>query len=532
MPPAGPKTFLPQFDGHVPSLGYFAAEWIEAHCCHGPGDVAGEPAQVTDEVLDFLIAAYLLDPVTGARQVDEAVLSRSKGWAKSEVAGWIGTFEAFGECRFDGWDAHGQPVGRRIRSPLLKCLATEESQAGNTFENIAFIASEWGPDVHPELFAGVGGVRQYQSATSLYLPSGGEVRAATAGAASKDGGKETWACADETHLYVLRELRSMYATVRRNLGKRKLAEPWLMQTTTMFRAGEQSIAEQTLTAWRKGTLPTSTLVDHRQAKGRIDIEDHDHTLSQLAQVYGDAADWMDLERIYRLMLDPTVCPDVGTAARYFLNREHSHADVFVPADVVERQAVAEVVNPGEHICLGFDGSLSDDSTVLIGSRMSDGFVFPLGIWGKPDGPQGYGWEVPRDDVAAVVSEVFDRYDVVRMYCDPHEWRSDIGVWSAAHPERVFEWPTSRYVAMDAALDRLRVDLVNGVLWHSGDTTMAVHFVNAVDARRGRLRLVKKPSHERKIDSVIGAALAYEARADALADGWKPMTTRRLPRRLR
>jgi phage terminase large subunit-like protein len=98
---------------------------------------------------------------------------------------------------------------------------------------------------------------------------------------------------------------------------------------------------------------------------------------------------------------------------------------------------------------------------------------------------------------------------------------------------VFEWPTSRYVAMDAALDRLRVDLVNGVLWHSGDRAMMTHLTNAVIAWRGRLRLVKKPTHDRKIDSVIGAALAYEARADALADGWKPTTAaRRLPRRLR
>jgi hypothetical protein len=62
---------------------------------------------------------------------------------------------------------------------------------------------------------------QYQSATALYLPHGGEIRACTSGSASKDGGKETWVCADETHLYVLRELKSMYGTVSRNLGKRK-----------------------------------------------------------------------------------------------------------------------------------------------------------------------------------------------------------------------------------------------------------------------------------------------------------------------
>jgi len=89
------------------------------------------------------------------------------------------------------------------------------------------------------------------------------------GQCQQDGGKETWVCADETHLYVLGELKGMYSTVFRNLGKRKIAQPWGLQTTTMYRLGEQSTAEETLTAWRKGELGTRVLVDHREAKGKV-----------------------------------------------------------------------------------------------------------------------------------------------------------------------------------------------------------------------------------------------------------------------
>lgn len=523
--PAAPKRFIPQFEGHIPSLGYLVADQIEAFCCHGPGDVAGDPVVLDDEMLAFIVEAYLIDPVTGRRVHDEALLSRPKGRAKSEIAGFLGIIEGFGECRFDGWDAYGQPVARPIRTPLLKCLATEEEQAGNTFENIAFIAAEWGPDVHPDIFGAVKGVRQYQAARTIWIPGGGEIRACTSGAASKDGGKETFVVADETHLYVTRETRSMYATVRRNLGKRKIAEPWLLQTSTMFAAGENSIAEQTIVPWRKGVHEPSTLVDHREAKGRIDINDKAHTLKQLREVYGPAAEWMDLDGIYRKMRDPKVCPDVATAARYFLNREYASSDTFLASDVVDRQARTEVVAEGEPITLGFDGSLNDDSTVLVGCRMSDGFLFPIEIWEKPEGPAGRGWEVPRGDVEAVLDEAFGRYEVVRLYADPHEWRSDIGNWSTAHPERVFEWPTSHYVAMDAALDRISTDLVNGVVWHSGDKRMVVHFKNAAVAKRGRLRLVQKPTEDRKIDALVGATLAYEARADALSDGWAPKKRR-------
>jgi phage terminase large subunit-like protein len=441
----------------------------------------------------------------------------------------LGVAEAFGPVRFDGWDADGQPVGRPVTSPFLKCLATEESQAGNTFENIAFIVSDWGQDVHPEIYGGATGVRQYQSATAIYLPHGGEIRACTSGSASKDGGKETWVCADESHLYVLRELKAMYGTVRRNLGKRKIAEPWLLQTSTAYRPGEQSIFEETLTAWRKGELAKTVLVDHREAKGRIDLDDEAHTLAQLRQVYGAAAEWMDLDRIYREMRDPRSCPDVETAARYYLNRPMSGQDAWIAKDVHERQTRADVIEPGEHIALGFDGSLNDDTTVLRGCRMSDGFLFRIGAWPKPDGPAGMGWAVPRLEVLAAIREAFDRYDVVRGYFDPHEWRSDVELLAEEFgEERVIPWATSRHVAMAAALDRLHTGLTVGEVWHDDDPLAHEHYGNAYVHRRGQARLIRKeyPNSPRKIDSVVGDALALEARADALADGWGQQQTYR------
>jgi phage terminase large subunit-like protein len=523
MPWAGPL-----FDGHVCSLGYEVADWIEAFCCHGPGDVQGDPVELDDEWLAFLVAAYRLDPTTGRRIVERAMLSRPKGRAKSELAGLITTAEALAPVRFDGWNADGQPVGRQVRSPLIKCLATEESQAGNTFENVAFLCGEWGKDNHPDVYGGITGARAYQSASALYLPRGGEIRACTSGSASKDGGKETFAVADETHLYVLRELKAMYGTLNRNLGKRKIAQPWMLQTTTAYRPGEQSIAEDTLTRWRKGELDEHVLVDHRQAKGRIDLDDREHTLAQLRDVYGPAAGWHDMERKYRDMRDPTVCVDDAEAARYYLNRAESGKNAWIAKDVVERQARAEVLAPGTAIALGFDGSINDDSTVLVGSRMEDGFFFPVGIWEKPPGPEGAWWEVPRGEVLDAIREAFARYEVTRAYCDPHEWRTDIAELGAElGVKKVISWETRRDVQMGAALDRLHTDLVNGELWHSGDPRVIDHFGNAYVRMKGGHRLVRKEHDQspRKIDSVVGAALAGEARADALAAGEWPTKKR-------
>jgi len=523
----------PLFDGHVCSVGYEVIDSIEAFMCHGEGDIQGHPAQVDQEMADHIIECYRIDPKSGRRVRTEAVLSRPKGRAKSEVAGWIATAEAFLPVRFDGWNADGQPVARPVVSPLIKCLATEEGQAGNTFKTIAFIAGEWGQDNHPDIYGGASGVRQYQSASAIYLPDGGDIRRSTAGAASKDGGLESHVVADETHLYVLAEQKSMYSTVARNMGKRFDADPWLHQTSTAYRPGEMSVFEETLTMWRKDELGDAVYVNHREAKGKIDIDDDERTLAQLHYVYGAAAERIDLHRKLRDMRDPRICADHETAARYFLNRPLSSKNAWIPKHIHERQTRDEVVEPGTAIAVGFDGSLNDDSTVLRGCRMSDGFLFRLGVWERPSGHEGIGWEVPRNEVLDRIREVYADFVVARGYFDPHEWRSDVETLSdELGDERVVPWATSRFVAMGDALDRLNTGLRVGETWHDADPVAAEHYGNAYVYMKSGRRLVRKetPNSSRKIDTVVGDALALEARADALVAGWSTRKTAK-PRRM-
>jgi phage terminase large subunit-like protein len=154
----------------------------------------------------------------------------------------------------------------------------------------------------------------------------------------------------------------------------------------------------------------------------------------------------------------------------------------------------------------------------------------VGIWAKPSGPEGNWWEVPRTDVLAAIREAFARYSVTRLYADPHEWRSDIDTLAEElGTERVISWETRRDVQMAAALDRLNTDLKTGELWHSGDPVLIEHFGNAYVRMKGAHRLVRKEHDKspRKIDSVVGAALAGEARADVIAAGlWPKKTVRR------
>jgi hypothetical protein len=61
---------------------------------------------------------------------------------------------------------------------------------------------------------------------------------------------------------------------------------------------------------------------------------------------------------------------------------------------------------------------SDDSTALVGCRLSDGHVVTLGIWAKPQGARGVGWIVPRTEVDERVRHVLDVWDVKALVGGP------------------------------------------------------------------------------------------------------------------
>ena len=104
----------------------------------------------------------------------------------------------------------------------------------------------------------------------------------------------------------------------------------------------------------------------------------------------------------------------------------SGSDAWIAKDVHERQTAGRRRRDGRgRSALGFDGSLNDDTTVLRGCRMSDGFLFKIGAGPSLTAPAGDRLGGSSLEVLAAIREAFGRYDVVRMYADPHEWRSDI-----------------------------------------------------------------------------------------------------------
>lgn len=557
------QVWSPEHDRNR-SLGWLALAWLEHFAVHGPGDVEGRPLDpshpdslpMDDEFVGLLVDAYCID-TAGRRLYDSAFLSRAKGRAKSEFAGLIVLWEAFGACRFGGWAKGGEvyefrdfrytyqpgePMGRAITYPFIRCLATEEGQSGNTYDNVYYNLVN-GPlsEGLPSNCAGL---------TRVFIPGGGEIVPSTASNAAKDGGKESFCVFDETHLYVKPELVRMYRTVRRNMGKRRAASPWSLETSTMYLPGEDSAAEETHKLAKRileGKVKRPRLLfDHRQAPDDVDLADEQALIAALREAYGPFADVMDLRRILDEIHDPRNPP--GDSRRYFLNCPTSAIDAYIASPAwAACQDSERALEPGDAITLGFDGSRGKkargkpDATGLVATRISDGHQQVLGHWECDEGPGMEEWEPPITEIDQTVRAAFDTYVVGAFYADPPGWREYVGTWerdlsskllkspqgkqAKVKPDHPFEWWMTgfRSVLVQRAVEAYEDAINNGEMTHGGNPHFTAHVLNARRRlRSGHLTLSKEHDYSsRKIDLCVCGVLSWQARLDCLALGVKP-----------
>lgn len=539
---------------------WIAVWWIETFTVHGPGAVQGEPTELFDEYAEFVVDCYALDG-TGKRLYDNAFFSRPKGCDKSGLAAKIALFEALGPCRFAGWAKggeqyhylgqtytyrKGEPMGKNVKVPYVRIMATEEGQTGNVYDVIHYNLSDDAAPLHAMIAYGID-----VGKTRVILPDGGEITPSTSGAASKDGGKETFTVFDESHLYIQPQLKQMYSTVTRNALKRKLEGAWYIETTTMYAPGQESVAEETYffaeqILQSKARRPR-LFFDHRWGVCE-NLADEDVLRAALIDAYGDAMHWMDVESLIDGIFDPRSAE--VDSRRYFLNAPTEGLNAWVTVGLLDKvQGKARDVGfqpprpnrdglEREKITLGFDGSKNDDATALIACRVSDRHLFPLMIAEVPDGRDSENWSVDREAFDAAVSDAFRDYDVVGFYADPPHWQDYVDKWAREYEDKLkvhasgrhaVEWWTNRHTMMALALERLHTAMA------IGDMSMATHlgipedeqpimhvfrrhFLNARVWIRPAGKVIGKDRRGSsfKMDAAVAATLAFEACADYLA----------------
>lgn len=175
---------------------------------------------------------------------------------------------------------------------------------------------------------------------------------------------------------------------------------------------------------------------------------------------------------------------------------------------------ARAVTKEEPIVLGFDGAWTMDSAALVGCTVSGGLhVFEIDSWERPIGDLH--WRVDAATVDAAVEAAFDRYNVVELAVDPHEWREQIQRWARKYGvRRVTEWPTNSLDRIVPAWKEFYTTVVERRMTHDGSPGLARHVGNAVLKidQRGARPTKEYGTSGRKIDRLMAALIARDRAA--------------------
>lgn len=551
MPRRAPDT-----SSGPPTLGYQVLDWMAEFLIVPDGPLAGEPLILTREQAQFVLNFYALDQkwrgpairgasLSNGRLTRRAVLSRPKGWGKSPLMAALCLAEALADVVLDGWDADGQPVGRSWASlgfkPKVQIVAVSEDQTANT----------WDPLLDMARNGSVAEEYRLEALETFVNTPDGRIEFATSAATSREGFRPVFAAMDQTESWkVSNSGVRLAATIRRNLAK---VQGSSIETPNAYTPGEGSVAEMSHKAWQQqqqGRLkgqPGGILFDHREAPAATDMSERESMLTGLAFAYGDSADvhggWVTLERILQDAWDPDTAPQDARA--FYLNQlTHAEDSWLSQPEVNGRVDLEKVITDSDVVTLGFDGSRSrrrgiTDATALIGTRVSDGHQFEIGVWEQPDGPAGQDWRVPEIEVDAAVRMCFDRWTVVGFFADPAKWESYIAKWEAdfgaqvqvkASRDHPIEWwmTGGRSALIVRMLEQYHSAFIDGELTFDGAFTFTRHLLNARrrTSRSGMQIAKEHPDSPNKIDAAVAGALSWKARLAAIAAGaTEPTKTR-------
>jgi phage terminase large subunit-like protein len=341
----------------------------------------------------------------------------------------------------------------------------------------------------------------------------GRIRVLAADVDTADGVIPTLALVDELHRH---KSAGLYGVFRDGLGPRR------GQMVTISTAGDheasalgqmRSAAHRLPGLEREGRHLFVRAADGSFALHEWALEESDDVDEMAVVKLANPASWQTVEALARRHDSPSMLP--WQWARFACGLWTGAEAWWVRAADWHAVACEGRLERGDRIALGFDGSRRGDATGIVGCRLEDGLLVPLGVWEAPKGVRD--WEIPTSEVDAGIANAMEHFRVVCGYFDPPLWQSEIDGWAREYGEQaVMRYHTNRSKFM-AACERFRTDVLAGLVRHNGDERLTRHVLNAqVREARGGYWL-DKPSSPDKIDLAVAAVLAYEARCDALVE---------------
>jgi phage terminase large subunit-like protein len=196
-----------------------------------------------------------------------------------------------------------------------------------------------------------------------------------------------------------------------------------------------------------------------------------------------------------------------------LNQWVSSQMSWLPSGVWESLAEPQPLDVDAEYILGFDGSFSGDTTVIVGCTIptedKPAHIFLVKAWEKPVEADD-SWRVDIQDAEFEIAKFCAAYKVREVACDPFRWQRSMEVLQDQGIP-IVEYPSTSARRMVASCARFYDAVTEGRLSHDGDPLVARHFTNAV-IKIDNLgpRIVKENRNSnRRIDAAVAAVIAYD-----------------------
>lgn len=522
-------------------MGYFLADWLANHAVVPDGDMSGEMFEPTIDHKIFLANHYIVRPDAQRGELSSAFHYRRSAWVAAQkigkspgIAGHA-LIEFVGPSQFDGFAAGGEtyrcadhrcpcgweydfmpgePMGRPRATPRIQLAAVVEDQVENT----------WGALVPMIDFGPLANVIPKTGEEFIRHPNGNRdslIEIVTSKADSKLGARISAAFPDETGLYTdSNKMRKFNRTLLRGLGG--------MGGRMVESSNPPDPAES---SWlQKDTMEAGlddVYVHHFPPPKHLDFEKPGERM-QIFRYNYQFSPWVDLRDIEKTAKD-LMREYPAEAERFYGNRIVAGSAHWIKQTVWDLRAAEPrvQVKPRTKICLGFDGSETNDWTGFRAETLDFHQFTPTyhngtraTIWD----PRKWDGRIPRLEVDAALADILSEYEVVRAYFDPFGYRTELAEWSAKYGDVIVEFATNRLGQMWEALEAFKMTVVDpeSEFSHDGDDTVSVHIRNAVESAVGGhgKYYIKKASEDQKIDLTMSSVLAHQAALDAVKSGAK------------
>lgn len=348
---------------------------------------------------------------------------------------------------------------------------------------------------------------------SIFVPSTNSVfKVVSAEAYSKEGLNPSRVIMDELHAHKNRELFDVFSLAMGNRGKIGQLVAITTAGVKSDSTGQDSICYSLYQYGKK--VSRGEIVDPAffMAWWEADPEGDHRDPEQWKKAnpgYDDIVSAADFESAVRRT------PEAEFRTKR-LNQWVSSQISWLPAGTWDACTEEYEISHDDEIMLGFDGSFSGDTTVIVGSTVPKSedekpHVFLVKAWEKDELIHDDSWRVNIAEVEEEILNFCKKYPKVReVACDPFRWQRSMEVL-ADQGVPIVEYPSTSARRMVVGCAKFFDYVTEKRMTHDGNPLLARHLSNAVTKTDNiGIRIVKENrASARRIDAAVAAVIALD-----------------------